>query len=190
MKKLMMFASVVMAACVLNAAQYAWGFGAGDYEDINGNRDDTYGVYTGGKVFLYLGTVTASETAFNLTSATLLNTATFDADMYTYGNQDTSALSSSDLITSTAAGQAYSLIMVDKNVATLDGYEGNYVLYSGTSGEQAIPGATVTYYATFQQNDNPIAASDWATMGPVPEPTSGLLLLLGMASLALKRKRA
>ncbi|MBR4616199.1 MAG: PEP-CTERM sorting domain-containing protein [Kiritimatiellae bacterium] len=30
-------------------------------------------------------------------------------------------------------------------------------------------------------------ASNWAA---VPEPTSGLLLLLGMAGLALKRKRA
>ena len=33
-------------------------------------------------------------------------------------------------------------------------------------------------------------AGNWSTVGNVPEPTSGLLLILGMAGLALKRKRA
>ena len=35
-----------------------------------------------------------------------------------------------------------------------------------------------------------IGASDYRTAAAVPEPTSGLLLLLGVAGLALKRKRA
>lgn len=190
MKKLMILAVATAMTCVVNASSYIWGFGAGDYEDINGNRDDTLGVYAGGKAFLYLGTVTASESAFDLSGATYITSATFDADMYTYGNENTAAPSSSDSIASTTAGQAFSLILVDNNVASLDGYEGNYVLYVGSSTQGDIPGATVTHYAEFMQNDNPIAASDWATMGSVPEPTSGLLMLLGMAGLALKRKRA
>ena len=34
-------------------------------------------------------------------------------------------------------------------------------------------------------------ASNWTSLGsPVPEPTSGLLMLLGMAGLALRRRRA
>ena len=51
-------------------------------------------------------------------------------------------------------------------------------------GAQATSVATITFgnMATATQN-----ASNWAA---VPEPTSGLLLLLGMAGLALKRKRA
>lgn len=32
--------------------------------------------------------------------------------------------------------------------------------------------------------------SDWTTMSAVPEPTSGLLMLLGVAGLALRRRRA
>ena len=189
MKKLMILAAATVMTCAVNASSYIWGFGAGDYEDINGNRDDVLGVYAGGKAFLYLGTVTASDTAFDTSSATFITSATFDADMYTYGNENTAAPSSSDAIASTTAGQAFSLILVDSNVASLDGYEGNYVLYTGSSTQGVVPGATVSYYAEFMQNDNPIAASDWATMG-VPEPTSGLLLLLGVAGLALRRKRA
>ena len=52
MKKLITCASVILAVCAVNAASFVWGFGAGDYEDINGNRDETYGVYTGGKAYL------------------------------------------------------------------------------------------------------------------------------------------
>ena len=33
-------------------------------------------------------------------------------------------------------------------------------------------------------------ATSWQSTAAVPEPTSGLLLLIGMAGLALKRKRA
>ena len=32
--------------------------------------------------------------------------------------------------------------------------------------------------------------SGWQTVGAVPEPTSGLLLLMGVAGLALRRRRA
>ena len=194
MKKLITCASVILAVCAVNAASFVWGFGAGDYEDINGNRDETYGVYTGGKAYLSLGTVTASKSAFDLSSATLVTSAGFDTDMYTYGYQVTDSPMSSDVVTSKAAGQAYSLILVDATDKDLASYEGNYVLYNGISTQGDIPGATVTHYAEFMQMSSPIAASDWATMSaagptPIPEPTSGLLMLLGMAGLALKRKR-
>ena len=40
------------------------------------------------------------------------------------------------------------------------------------------------------QFDNTKTAGAWASAGSVPEPTSGLLMLIGMAGLALRRKRA
>ena len=44
----------------------------------------------------------------------------------------------------------------------------------------------------FSGISKPTSYSNWSspTPGPAPEPTSGLLLLLGVAGLALKRKRA
>ena len=195
MKKMIAIASIVSIALSVNASSYQWGFNGYDYVNAAGegyNADYGINVWGGGKAFLYLGTVTANESAFDFSDATYITAATFDNAYLIYGNDGTEGRPSSDLITSTAAGQAYSLILVDQTDATSDSlanYTGNYVLYNGTSTEGAIPGATVEYYAAFE-NSNAVTQADWATMAPVPEPTSGLLLLLGMAGLALKRKRA
>ena len=51
-------------------------------------------------------------------------------------------------------------------------------------GAQATATAAITFGNMTSQTQN---ASNWAA---VPEPTSGLLMLLGVAGLALKRKRA
>ena len=118
------------------------------------------------------------------------NTTQFDiySEVIPIWNVDTENLSASDAVTSTAANQDFTLIIVDKDVASLDGFEGNYYLYTGASDDPGVlPGVTPVYYAQFMDN-NPIAT--WSTMGAVPEPTSGLLILLGMAGLALRRRRA
>lgn len=182
MKKLIITVAFACAAAFAQAANFTWGSGGGEWYDQNG--DEMYG----GTAFLYLGTVTASDTAFNTASATLITSSGFDSDQWVYGNYDVDNMSSSDLVTSTDAGQAYSIVLVNKAVSTLDGYEGEYTILTGSSARGQLPGATVTYYASFVNDTAPVTTS--STMGAVPEPTSGLLLLLGMAGLALKRKRA
>lgn len=183
MKKLMVVASAIVMASALHASSFIWGNQSFDYTGPNGESD-----YTGGKAFLFLGTVTASETAFDTSAATFVTSALFDDTNWVYGNTDVDNLTSSDAVTSTAAGQDFTLIVVDQDVASLDGFEGNYYLYNGTSDSQGVlPGVTPVYYGQFMDN-NSIAT--WSTMGAVPEPTSGLLILLGMAGLALRRRRA
>ena len=182
MKKQLILITTAFVAITLQAANFVWGNGSYDYTGPNGETD-----YTGGKAFLFLGTVTASATAFDMSSATQVTSSLFDDVNWVYGNVDAENLSASDLVTSTAAGQAFTLIIVDKNVDSLAGFEGNYYIYNGVSDDPGVlPGTTPVYYAQFF-DASPVAT--WSAMA-APEPTSGLLLLLGVAGLALKRKRA
>ena len=185
MKKLMTLASVLAMAYAASAASFTWGFGnEGDYLDKNGDAFDS------GTAFLFLGTVTASDSAFDLSQATYVISAGYENDYF--GAVSSDNMASSATVTSTDAGQAFSLLLFNKEGMTqadLASFEGDYVLYTGTSTRGTIPGATVDYYAKFIRAGE-VEASNWQAMGPVPEPTSGLLLLLGMAGLALKRKRA
>ena len=189
MKKLLIVAAAITMACSIHAASFTWGNGSFDYSVPNGEAD-----YDAGKAFLYLGTVTADSSAFNTSGATLIASSLFDDTNWVYGNVDVASLSTSDAVTSTAAGQDFTLIIVDKDVDSLDNFEGNYYLYNGKSDTQGvIPGVTPVYYAQFMDMNS---VADWATMGgstptpgPIPEPTSGLLMLLGMAGLALRRKQ-
>ena len=185
MKKLLTLVSVAIAACAVNAASFTWGFTSDSIEDSSGNYID------GGTAFLYLGAASTSGTSLNIGGLTLLATAGQNAE-YWYGNTDTSALSSSDALASTAAGQSYTLILVETSgLATADGYTGNYIAVTGSSAQGSIPSASETvYYAKFE-NATAFSAANWTngSIGAVPEPTSGLLMLLGMAGLALRRKR-
>ena len=182
MKKLILLASAVAMACSIQAASFNWGFVSPDITDINGNY---MGEAVAGYAYVFLGTVSATGTAFDMTDTTLLASGGQNAD-YSYGSFD--ALVSNDALASTVAGQDYSLILTEGKVTDFSKFEGNYILVTGTSGQGTNP-MTGDTWSTFI-NTNAYGAADWATMSNVPEPTSGLLLLLGMAGLALKRKNA
>ena len=161
MKKLSIVAMAVITSLSLNAASYVWGFTGDMVGDIY--QPGTTDYLENGTAFLFLGTVTASASEFDTSSATLVTTAGFDDVLYAFGNTDTENPSSSDLV-STSSGQAYTLILVDQDgLTSLDGYEGDYYLATGTSAIRAIPGATVTYYAEFFNNDV-IDGTSWSTM--------------------------
>ena len=192
MKKLMTIVGGIALSFSLHAGSYIWGFGSGEYYDHNGD------LYENGTAFLYLGTVTASSSAFDTSAATLITSGSYDGAWYSYGNVDMDNLSSNDNISSTT-GQEYTLILLeDSSVASLDNYEGYYTLVTGTSTINEIPGATVVKYADLVNYDVVTTSSQMAAAptppgpgpDPAPEPTSGLLVLLGMAGLALRRKLA
>ncbi len=185
MRKILTFASAIIITCAAHAANYVWGLGSGDYQDHSGNALET------GTAFFYLGTVTASASAFDVSAATYIASAGFDSDLYGYGAMSTDSLQSSEIITSTAAGQAYSIILLENSgVSTIDGYDGYYTIINGSSVAGVLPGTTPTYYADFSNFTSSAYTTSQMSGGAVPEPTSGLLMLLGVAGLALKRKRA
>ncbi len=194
MKKLMMIVSSMAVACSVQAASIVWGFGNAEIKDVN---DEYMGDAVQGIAYLYLGTVTSDGKAFDTSSATFVAQGGQNAD-YTFGAMDPVDNAN---VTSTAAGQAYTLILVEDNGKDIASYDGNYILVTGTSdqGKDPMSGATWAMFNDYTA----YGASDWSTMtagttppgptppgpGPIPEPTSGLLLLVGGAMLALRRKQ-
>ena len=176
MKKLLILASAITMAFAVNAATYTWGFQSGE---IAGPTDDYNidGFLDGGYAQFFIGD-------------TLIATATQDGDAFNFGSFDYTAndttgkvqtLGTGD-ISESFVGQAFKLVLRTDD----DKYE---IVYTGISGYDTVAGAVgedVKNYERFLVN-TAYTASDWKA---VPEPTSGLLLLLGMAGLALKRKRA
>ena len=176
MKKLMIAAAIVCAAAFAQAANYSWGF----------NNDQIFGPegYVDGEGYLLDGIATLF-----IGGTQVGDPATIDGN-YTYGVFDDSAVDNSGKvqtlsrgdISESFVGQAYKLVL-----QTPDGkYQVEVTGTSDYKGVAGAPGEPVFNYEQFVSNTQ-INAGDWTA---VPEPTSGLLLLLGVAGLALKRKRA
>jgi len=160
MKKLIMVMAIGLAGLVANAASVKWS--AGNIYASNGT--DKYS----GAVKLYaVATGGAFSDAFEVASGTVSS-----------GAIAATTSSSSSLV----AGSYYDFYIVieDSGKTFTSSPKSNIVM-------QPTGTATVSFGNMTSQTQN---ASNWAGSSPVPEPTSGLLMLLGMAGLALRRKRA
>ena len=208
MKKLMIAACAVSLAAAAQAANVMWGIQEPDAEAKGGDYlypADEGG--TSGKIFLLLGTATkkAVDGGYTLdfsgvTSLVLSDVGWYDvgSDAYRWGSTP-NYVSNAEITQPSADGstgtQAYSLLLIDNenrdNFNTLEDlakYTGDFYLYTADS-YRGFDGSTGTEYSTMMTN-GAVTSADWNVAVDVPEPTSGLLLLLGVAGLALKRKRA
>ena len=211
MKKLMIAAAIVCAAAMVQAAGFSWKSGSQATGALyDGTEDSTWAAANEGGTTLYLFAVAnsggASSTA-GATAAQALFTA-MTADSWTglanYTGSEawqvTTPLdaSNSKITTKGIEGEDYKgtfdffFAAEGKNAAGEDVFYISNVLknkaYGGT-GSTSIQYTDLapTSIETFKTADGWQGAGVYQT---VPEPTSGLLLLLGVAGLALKRRRA
>jgi len=192
MKKLLIALAAVAVAAGAQAASFSWKTSA------------TGKVYNPGTE-----TLLASATAYlfdtSVTQASLVSAfAAGGLDLSTKGSISSKAIASGAISQTTfndttAVGDQLTAYFA--TVVTID--EKEYLFISGTTSGYGVEGKT-TQLSFAAKNASQAAALDaskgysaagWYTMPSgggesVPEPTSGLLMLIGAAGLALRRKRA
>ena len=202
MKKLMIGAVIALAAICSQGAQVAWGVSTAGLMAPDGTNPEEDFLWTG-TAFLYSGVVTASSSAFDFSKADYLDIATeLNGETYTWGPASTDIAVEVDGA-DTAAGNPFTIIISDQVGLTkndLATYEGNYLLITGETGNPAIippakDGDPTIYIGKYLDETGNNYMGQWSTMTAggsegVPEPTSGLLMLVGLAGLALKRRHA
>ena len=195
MKKLMIALAAVALATVVNAATVNWASGtiyiASDAEGTTGSGS-SYRANTGTRLvtaYLYTLTADAYATALTMSTADLYNTYSATAATLTKASTATGLANIAQTGlpdgSSTSPQTVYGLVLyVDTTTAAAyDGVDAFVKSYVGTTTWQDTTGGNFSNLATNQAN--------WTAVGAaVPEPTSGLLMLLGMAGLALRRRRA
>ena len=186
MKKLIIaLAAVVMAACA-NAAAWAW-TSSGSVAVTPGGADPL----SGANIYLFSGY--ANSAAANTAKGNLL--ASLREGNAISGYTQSAILSADGSLAESAftgeTGKLYAFAVI-----LADDAAGNSYMFQ--SANKNATGADVgTATLAFDISSTTLKALDvtgtgagWYMTAAAPEPTSGRLLLLGVAGLALKRKRA
>ena len=170
MKKLLVLAAMIVAGVVANAASFKW-TGANIY------GADATTKFTGtAAIYAYLTTEGVSDavkvTDVFVVGGTIKSDSAGTATGFTYNWTDATG------------GKTYNFYMVveDGDKTFNSSISDPSVIKQGAAAATSTTTVGFANMATATQN-----ASNWAA---VPEPTSGLLMLLGMAGLALRRRRA
>ena len=189
MKKLVIAIVAVAAGIAANAASYSWQCSSGRIFDGEGGT--VYASVAGSDAYLmFTSVMTQADLVSGFNSAESAASYAYAVAAKAIGSTTVSSAARIDKVSATADvtadDTAYFVVFANDKMYVSTTADATY-LAVGESGitftSQSTPSKTTLDASAGY------SAAGWYTAS-VPEPTSGLLLLLGVAGLALKRKRA
>ena len=182
MKKLMIALATVAFAAVTQAATVNWGGAI-----ANGDADTE--MSAGSKAWLIWSAEAFSGVATKLdTVAGTANNGGSIVSTYNITADDIESYTFSSTYTVTGAGVDgyYAILVADGSDLT----KASYMDMGSVSGTSAMSATTELVYNITWDDETAYLSQGGYNTAVVPEPTSGLLMLLGFAGLALRRRRA
>ena len=182
MKKLMFMLAVVVMAATTQAASVWW--------TCTGVKDSSATAVSGIAYFLTTDMLSYSDAqALAGKGADVFKAALESAYSYTgsagaFGKTSANAVSNEAL--GITGGTKYSAYLIIFDTASITD-ESNFYL-TATKDFTALEGATDVASVKWGSQSGSTTIGAWSTVSDVPEPTSGLLMLVGLAGLALRRR--
>ena len=182
MKKLMFMLAAVAMAVVAHGASVYWT--CTNVKDGSGNAIDG--------IAYFIDAATLSQSEFRaLNGAAAFNTALSGAYSYTPSEAGKYTVAMADAVANSTLGlsdaTAYSVYLAVFDTATIT--DSSHYYLTDVKDLTTLSGTSSASLKFGSQSTASQAAGAWTSVN-VPEPTSGLLMLIGMAGLALRRKRA